>query len=244
MIGKRDDRGRYRIPLMQQRGQWQPRRPSKRAKQALERAHSVYDLPSIEQATKWMHSVCGYPVKSTWLKAVKARNYTGWPLLTAKNIAKYYPETTETPKGHLNQVRKNIRSTKPKPREMETSNTSTLRGQKVRDVYTRVYETRNTVFSDQTGAFPWRSRSGNKYIMVMVEIDSNAILVEPIKSRKDPELTRAYRSLMTRLSGSGIVPIKHILDNEVSEAMKDVIRDEYKMQMELAPPGCHRRNAA
>ena len=191
-----------------------------------------------------MHSVCGYPVKSTWLKAVKAGNYTGWPLLTAKNVAKYYPETTETPKGHLSQVRKNVRSTKPKPREMETSNTSTLRGRKVRDVYTRVYETRNTVFSDQTGAFPWRSRSGNKYIMVMVEIDSNAILVEPIKSRKDPELTRAYRSLMTRLGRSGIVPIKHILDNEVSEAMKDVIRDEYKMQMELAPPGCHRRNAA
>ena len=25
MIGKRDERGRYRIPLMQQRGQWQPR---------------------------------------------------------------------------------------------------------------------------------------------------------------------------------------------------------------------------
>ena len=35
MIGKRDDRGRYHIPLMQQRGQWQPRRPSKRATRTL-----------------------------------------------------------------------------------------------------------------------------------------------------------------------------------------------------------------
>ena len=35
--------------------------------------------------------------------------------------------------------------------------------------------------------------------MVMVEIDSNAILVEPLKSRKDAELTRAYKSLITRL---------------------------------------------
>ena len=51
-----------------------------------------------------MHAVCGYPVKSTWLKAVKAGNYTGWPLLTERNVSKYYPETTETPKGHLNQV--------------------------------------------------------------------------------------------------------------------------------------------
>ena len=26
--------------------------------------------------------------------------------------------------------------------------------------------------------------------------------------------------------------------------MKTVIRDEYKMKLELVPPGCHRRNAA
>ena len=29
LIGTRDERGRYRIPLQQRRGQWQPRRPSK-----------------------------------------------------------------------------------------------------------------------------------------------------------------------------------------------------------------------
>ena len=34
-----------------------------------------------------------------------------------------------------------------------------------------------------------------------------------------------------------------MLDNEVSSAMTDVIRDKYKMEMELVPPGCHRRNA-
>ena len=35
LIGVRDSHGRYRIPLMQQRGQWQPRRPSKQARKAL-----------------------------------------------------------------------------------------------------------------------------------------------------------------------------------------------------------------
>jgi hypothetical protein len=63
----------------------------------------VYDLPLIEQAIKWMHAVCGYPVKSTWIKAVKAGNFIGWQLLNEKNIAKYYPETDEMPKGHMNQ---------------------------------------------------------------------------------------------------------------------------------------------
>jgi hypothetical protein len=80
--------------------------------------------------------------------------------------------------------------------------------------------------------------------MVIVEIDSNAILVKPISSRNDHKLARAYRVLMTRLLHAGIVPKKHILNNKVLEAMKTIIKDEYKMAMELVPPGCHRRNAA
>jgi len=78
----------------------------------------------------------------------------------------------------------------------------------------------------------------------MVEIDSNVILVKPISSRNDHKLARAYQVLMIRLLHAKIVPKKHILDNKVSEAMKTIIKDEYKMAMELVPPGCHRRNAA
>ena len=95
----------------------------------------------------------------------------------------------------------------------------------MRDVYTKVYDVRNTVFSDQTGKSPTRSQRGNKYIIVMVDIYSNAILVEPIKSCKDPELTRAYRAMMTRLNWAGIIPKKHILYNAVSEALKSIIHD-------------------
>ena len=56
--------------------------------------------------------------------------------------------------------------------------------------------------------------------MVMEEIDSNAILVKPIKNSKDEELTRAYQTMMLRLQISGIIPKKHMLDNEVPEALK------------------------
>ena len=80
--------------------------------------------------------------------------------------------------------------------------------------------------------------------MVMVEIDSNTILVESIKSHKDADLTREYRTMMLRLQQSGIIPKKHILDNEVSEALEKIIQDEYKMNMELVPPRTHQRNAA
>ena len=57
-------------------------------------------------------------------------------------------------------------------------------------------------------------------------------------------MTRAYRAMMKRLKQAGIVPKKHVLDNEVSEVKKEIIRDEYHMNMELVLLGCHRRNAA
>ena len=73
--------------------------------------------------------------------------------------------------------------------------------------------------------------------MVMVEIDSNAILVDLIKNCTDAKLTRAYHAMMLRLKQAGIIPQKHILDNEVSNAMKTIIPGEYKMKLELVPPG-------
>ncbi len=154
----------------------------------MRQANSVYDLPSTEQAIKWMHAVCGYPVELTWLKAIKAGNYIGWPMLTDCNVNKYYPETSETSKGHMNQTCKNVRSTKAKRTPLETCDTLQSHGKKVRDTYMTMYDLRETMFSDQTGQFPARSQSGNKYIMVLVKINSNAILVEPMKSRKDAEM--------------------------------------------------------
>ena len=65
----------------------------------------------------------------------------------------------------------------------------------------------------------------------MVEIDSNTILVDLIKNRTDAELTRAYHAMMLRLKQAGIIPQKHILDNELSSAMKTIIRDEYNIKL-------------
>jgi len=133
-----------------------------------------------------------------------------------------------------------VRSTKTKTASpLETCDTSQLHSKKVRDVYTETYMVRETMFFDQTGQFPTRSQRGNKYIMVMVEIDSNAILVEPMKSHKDDEMIRTYNALLLRLKRAGIVPKKHVLDNKVSEKMKNHIRDTCKNNMELVPPGCH-----
>ena len=119
---------------------------------------------------------------------------------------KYYPEAPETSKGHLNQTWKNVRSTKPKAVQFEEFQSPLLKGHKLQDIYTTVYDVRNTIFTDQTGKFPHcsLSLSGNNYLMVLVEIDSSAILVEPIKSRSDTELIHAYSMLMSRLHKAGL----------------------------------------
>jgi hypothetical protein len=98
-----------------------------------------------------MHAVCGYPVKLTWLKAIKAGNYIGWPVLTECNVNKNYPETSETSKRHMNQTGKNVHSTKAKQTPIETCDTSQLYGKKVRDIYTAMYDIHETMFSDQRG---------------------------------------------------------------------------------------------
>ena len=70
------------------------------------------------------------------------------------------------------------------------------------------------MYTDQTGRFPVRSYCGNQYIMVLIKLDSNAILVEAMQNRTSGEMIRAYQTLVDRLKECRIEPKLHILDNE------------------------------
>ena len=52
---------------------------------------SAYDLPYIEALVIYFHAAAGYPVRDTWLKAVKGGNYESWPGLTYNNATRYFP---------------------------------------------------------------------------------------------------------------------------------------------------------
>ena len=99
------------------------------------------------------------------------------------------------------------------------------------------------IYSDGTGRLPKTSRRGMNYIMVMVEIDSKAILAEAMRNRSAKEQCRAYQHLLDRLHSYKIFPKKHILDNEISDDLKAVIKLN-KLEYELVPPHDHRRNIA
>ena len=58
-------------------------------------ANNVYDLPSMEALVRYMHAAAGFPVRSTWLKAIKNGKFNSWPGLTYNNTAKYCPKSME-----------------------------------------------------------------------------------------------------------------------------------------------------
>ncbi len=73
------------------------------------------------------------------------------------------------------------------------------------------------IFTDQTGRFPKKTSCGNQYIMVLINVDSDAILVEPMKNRTSGEMIQAYQTLIDRLRTVGSIPKLLVLDNECSQ---------------------------
>ena len=69
------------------------------------------DKTKMELA-QWLHASCGSPNESTFIKAIQKGNFLTWPGLTPQLIRKQLPTSEATSKGHLNQERKSIQSTK------------------------------------------------------------------------------------------------------------------------------------
>ena len=75
------------------------------------------------------------------------------------------------------------------------------------------------ISTDLTGSFPITSARWHKYIFVLYDYDSNAILAEPIFSRKKWHILAGYKACYTHLHQAGIQPIMQRLDNETSDIL-------------------------
>ena len=219
----------------------------------IEAIHNVYELKTQPELVRYLHACAGFPTKPSWIKAIKNGHYASWPGLTVKAVAKYFPKSKETMKGHGRKIKSGLRSTKvqvksePEFSDIEnatmTAHPLTTRKESVLMVFDLSDEAQRVMYTDQTGKFPKKSSKGNHYIMVLIEIDSNAILVEAMKNRTAGEMIRAYTVLVMRLRNTGVTPTMHILDNECSEEFKAQIRKN-NMTFQLVPPHDHRRNIA
>ena len=72
------------------------------------------------------------------------------------------------------------------------------------------------LYTDDTGRFPIKVRSGNQYLMEAYHFNSNTILVAPFKTPKYKHRLEAYKLIMTRLRKNGMSVNLQILNNEAS----------------------------
>jgi hypothetical protein len=167
-------------------------------------------------------------------------------------VTENFPESEETIKGHARKIKSGLRSTKQKEpvnkfedKEEEVTTHPIHPTIEQNDIFIKIYDveddTTGLIYSDQTGCFPKKSSQGNQYIRVLAHIDSNAILAEPMKNCTAGEMIRVYQVLLDRLQTAGVVPKRHILDNECLEEFKATIRKN-KMTFQLVPPHDHQRN--
>ena len=80
--------------------------------------------------------------------------------------------------------------------------------------------------------------------MLAYHVNTNAILVKPLQSRKDRHHIAAYDCIMARLKNGGHTIDLQILDNEAIQAYKLAIESKWNCKFQLVPPNVHRRNSA
>jgi hypothetical protein len=208
MRGYRDPKSRlWRVDLKQ-----------KLEKREIQCNHAL-DKNNQKDLINYLHAACFSPVKSTWITDIKNGNFLSWPGLTEHAVEKYLSKSTATTKGYLNQQRKNARTTQIKSINPSNQESDIDHGIKTQFVYAATIDA-GQIYTDQTGRFPVVSSKGNKYIMILYDYDSNAILAQPIKDRTAPELLKAFQIMEHILVARGLKPKLMKLDNEASKLLK------------------------
>ena len=223
--------------------------------------HSYAALHSATPAelVTFAHASLFSPALSTLQKALERGYLPNFMGLTTKSLRQHPPQSVAMVKGHLDQTRKNLRSTKQMPPVLmpgldESNNDppsvtfpiSDPGNARTHYCYASVFdpaEATGQIHSDQTGKFIVSSSTGNNYVLVVYDYDSNNILVEPMRSRSAACILAAFTTIHARLVAAGLRPCLQRLDNECSEILKDFLRAE-SIDFQLAPPYIHRRNAA
>ena len=159
-------------------------------------------------------------------------------------VRKHLPKFLATAKGNLKQDRQNIRSTKlsvaAAPLVLPSQQAPPARSNQVS---VETIKLTGKVSTHQTGRFPVTSSRRIKYLMVLYYHDSNEIIPEPIKSRSEAELIRAYSVLHAKITNRGLRPKFQMLDNECTAGLKDYMRCE-GITYQLVSPHLHQTKSA
>jgi Reverse transcriptase (RNA-dependent DNA polymerase) len=217
---------------------------------------------AVADQVAFSHAALFSPVLSTLHQAIDKGYLTNFPGLTTDNLRRHPPTTIATDKGHMDQLRKNQRTTKPKQPKSPPKPTESSPEQPVDTLddafpsaltttdsthehccFVDVFEPTGKIYTDQTGKFVTQSSTGNNYIMLLYDYDSNCILAQPFANRNSTTILAAYKVLHQQLLSRGMRPKVQLLDNECSAELKSYLQSQ-QIDYQLAPPHVHRRNAA
>jgi hypothetical protein len=203
-------------------------------------ANNVYELRNTGALVHYLHKSLFSPTKSALLQAVKNGRLITWPGLTEDAIHKHLKLTPATVMGHMNQRRRNIRSTSKAPiADVPTTNTDVVTKT---HLFNAVLVDQGQLYTDLTGKFQVKSSKGNSYVMVCYVYGCNYVKVILIKSRSASEWVKAYDHIHRKLTVKGFKPKLQTLDNEVSATLK-ISFTANDVEYQSVPPHCHRRNA-
>jgi hypothetical protein len=215
--------------------------------------HTTLAHDTIANRIAFYHASLFSPSLSTLCQAIDDGHFPTWPGLTSSAVRKYPPQSIPMHQVHLDQVRANLRSTRPpaSSRQQPTSEDNleddvappAEDNTRTRIIYADSHCTTGMVDTDPTEKFLVPSVSGNQYILILYKYDSNYIHAEPMIDRTCPSIIAAYQRSIVFLQSRGFKPLLQRLDNEATGTLQDFLFAS-NIDFQLAPPHVHRGNAA
>jgi hypothetical protein len=196
---------------------------------------AVRPLPmdSVGDLIAWWHASFGFPAASTFLRALSSWLKDKIPGVSYERAKKHKQrlQSITSAKGHLNQTRKNARSTKETTPRIRTNKDNII-----------VHLITDTERNDMDIAHLLH----DKYLMVFYSQGGNYIHIELLDATTEQHVLRGYKHAVTFFESHGLKPNIQRMDNYSSflapaftefQASQDITVDR-------VPPGQHRRNKA
>ena len=156
--------------------------------------NDIYELPSklpnIKPSIRYLYGESGFPIKATWIKAIRKGSYLSLPFANIKNANKYFPESKETQKGHIQLQHHGVGSTNVEAPARESADKHNItaidlpealpkrtilqRPLRKRDLFIAIHTPRNAICTDQTGKLPNPTNHGYNYQTIIHELDGNS----------------------------------------------------------------------
>jgi hypothetical protein len=216
-------------------------------------AAKVDATSSATKYARYIHQIMCSPPASTLLWVLDlSEEFATIPGLTTVLIKNHLPRSTTTDKQHMHQHWANTTSTC----NMQ-SNTFAARAEvdsmflhqeicAMQDVFclaVLVDAILSTMYTDITGAFPFRSFKSMQYVFVAYIYKLNAIIIRTMPSCTDASMVQAFTKVISILKSGGYHPALNVMGNKCSSTVEKYILSKW-MNIQLVTPHNHWADAA